>query len=401
MRKLSLYGATAVGIVIGAIAFHVTPAYADLPVIDPASIAEEIQTLAKESGILSVLQAVQSINQGISSAIGSTTFGSTNTLLQEGFTQNANYSKAQIGAQEQIADASNEAMGQYMLQLRDAQIRDQQTVSPTQCAALDGGVSTQSAAHQAYQVAYTIAKIQDERDQGWPTMPSYYGQAQGAAAANAEHINGYCDANDQAAGLPCAANTATADTDQSFSTLFAGGTYATQQALTAAKDYATNLIEAVAPAPLRGSQLTSLAGQDAQVARRAYNARISAAQTFLDNIVGEQSQTVPLTTVQQNYLTNMGLTAQTQGSWLQVLQIESERRVSDETWAANLQSMPPPSVEREIATELALNNYLQFQIYKTSLERGSLEAAHLAVDTQHDYVPTSTLPTPTVTGTSN
>ena len=63
--------------------------------------------------------------------------------------------------------------------------------------------------------------------------------------------------------------------------------------------------------------------------------------------------------------------------------------------------MPPPSVEREIATELALSNYLQFQIYKTSLERGSLEAAHLAVDTQHDYVPTSTLPTPTMTGTSN
>jgi hypothetical protein len=172
MRKLTLLGAASVGMVIGAVAFHTTPAYADLPVIDPASIAEEIKQLAQESGILSVLQAVQTINQGISSAIGSTTFGSTNTLLQEGFTQNANYSKAQIGAQEQIADASNEAMGQYMLQLRDAQIRDQQTVSPTQCAALDGGVSTQSAAHQAFQVAYTIAKIQDERDQGWPTIPT-------------------------------------------------------------------------------------------------------------------------------------------------------------------------------------------------------------------------------------
>ncbi|MDE1905075.1 MAG: hypothetical protein KGH75_01310 [Rhodospirillales bacterium] len=401
MRKLSLLGATAAGMAIGATFLHVAPAYADLPVIDPASIAEEVQTLAKESGILSVLQAVQTIDNGISSAIGSTTFGSTNTLLQEGFTQEANYSKAQIGAQEQITDASNEAMGQYMLQLRDAEIRDQQTVSPTQCAALDGGVSTESAAHQAYQVAYSIAKVQDQRDQGWPQMPSYYGQAQGAAAANAEHINGYCDANDQAAGLPCTANTATADTDQSFSTLFAGGTYATQADLTAAKDYSTNLIEAVAPAPLRGSQLTSLAGQDAQVARREYNARISAAQTFLDTIVGMQSQTVPLTAVQQQYLTNMGLTAQTQGSWLQVLQIESERRVSDETWAANLQSMPPPSVEREIATELALNNYLQFQIYKTNLERGTLEAAHLAVDTQHDYVPTSTLPTPVVAGSSN
>jgi hypothetical protein len=387
--------------VVGAIAFNVKPAFADLPVIDPASIAEEVQTLAKESGILSVLQTVQSINQGISSAIGTTTFGSTNTLLQEGFTQEANYSKAQIGAQEQIADASNLANAQYLLQLRDAQIRDQQTVSPTQCAALDGGVSTESAAHQAFQVAYSIAQTQDRRDQGWPAMPSYYGQAQGAAAANAEHLNAYCDQNDAAAGLPCTENDATADTDQTFSTLFGGGTYATQQSLTAAKDYATNLVQAVAPAPLRGSQLTSLAGQDAQVQRRQYNARISAAQTFLDTIVGMQSQTVPLTTVQQTYLTNMGMQAQTQGSWLQVLQIESERRVSDETWAAQLQNMPPASVNREVATELALNNYLQFQIYKTDLERGTMEAAHLALDTQHDYVPTSTLPTPTVAGTSN
>ena len=227
-------------------------------------------------------------------------------------------------------------------------------------------------------------------------MPSYYGQAQGAAAANAEHINGYCDNNDQAAGLPCAAVAATADADQSFTTLFAGGTYATQQALTAAKDYATTLIEPVAPAPLRGSQLTSLAGQDAQVMRRSYNARISAAQTYLDNIVGMQAQSVPLTAAQQQYLTDIGLQPQTNGSWLQVMQIEAERRVSDVNWATQLQAMPPSSVEREIATELALNNYLQFQSYKSNLERGTIEAAHLAEDTQHDFVPTSTIPTPTV-----
>jgi hypothetical protein len=399
MQRLALIGSTAIGIVIGAVLFNARPAFADLPVIDPTSIADEVQELAKDSGILSVLQAMQTIDNGISSAIGSTTFGSTNTLLQEGFTQEANYSKAQIGAQQQITDASNEAMAQYQLQIRDAQIRDQQTLGPTQCTALDGGVSTESAAHQAWNVAATIATTQDQRDEGWPNMPSYYGQAQGAAAANAEHLNGYCDANDQAAGLPCAA-TATADTDQSFTTLFAGGTYATQQALTAAKDYATNLIEPVAPAPLRGSQLTSLAGQDAQVMRRSYNARISAAQTFLDTIVGMQSQTVPLTAAQQQYLTDMGLQSQTNGSWLQVLQIESERRVSDVNWASQLQSMPPPSVEREIATELALTNYLQFQIYKTNLERGTIEAAHLAEDTQHDYVPTSTIPTPTVSSSN-
>lgn len=403
MRNYALLGSAAVGVVLGAVLFNSAPAYADLPVIDPSSIAEEVKQLAQETGILDVLNAMSSVQNVISNtmkeintAIGGTTYGDTNTLLREGFTQNANYSKAAVGAQEGIADASNEAMAQFDLQMRDAQIRDQQTASPSQCAALDGGVSTQAAAHSAFQVATTIAHMQDQRDEGWPNMPSYYGEAQGEAAANAEHISGYCDANDQAAGLPCTATTATADMDQSFSTLFAGGTYATQQALTAAKDYATNLIEPVAPAPLRGSQLTSLAGQDAQVRRRAFNARMSAAQTFVDNIVGAQSQTVPLTTIQQQYLTDVGLPAQTQGSWLQVLQIEAERRVSDVNWAAQLQAMPPASVEREIATELALNNYLQFQLYKTSLQRGSLEAAHLAVDTEHDFLPTSTMPTPTV-----
>ncbi|WP_459677716.1 hypothetical protein [Acidisoma sp. 7E03] len=403
MHKYALWGSAAVGVVLGAVLFNAAPAYANLPVIDPASIAEEAKQLVQETGILNVLNFMSEVQntisktmQQINTAIGGTTYGDTNTLLREGFTQNANYSKAAVGAQEQIADASNESMAQFDLQMRDAQIRDQQTASPSQCAALDGGVSTQAAAHSAFQVAATISRMQDERDEGWPNMPSYYGEAQGDAAANAEHVGGYCDANDQAAGLPCTASAATADIDQSFSTLFGSGTYATQQALTAAKDYATNLIEPVAPAPLRGSQLTSLAGQDAQVRRRAYNARMSAAQTFVDNIVGYQSQTVPLTTIQQQYLSDVGLPAQTQGSWLQVLQIEAERRVSDVNWAAQLQAMPPASVEREIATELALNNYLQFQIYKTSLQRGSLEAAHLAVDAEHDFLPTSTMPTPTV-----
>jgi hypothetical protein len=403
MHKHALWGSAAVGVVLGAVLFNAAPAYANLPVIDPASIAEEAKQLVQETGILDVLNVMSDVQntisatmQEINKAIGGTTYGDTNTLLREGFTQNANYSKAAVGAQEQIADASNESMAQFDLQMRDAQIRDQQTASPSQCAALDGGVSTQAAAHSAFQVAYTISRVQDQRDEGWPNMPSYYGEAQGDAAANAEHISGYCDANDQAAGLPCTASAATADIDQSFSTLFGSGTYATQQALTAAKDYATNLIEPVAPAPLRGSQLTSLAGQDAQVRRRAYNARMSAAHSFVDNIVGYQSQTVPLTTIQQQYLTDIGLPAQTQGSWLQVLQIEAERRVSDVNWAAQLQAMPPASVEREIATELALNNYLQFQIYKTSLQRGSLEAAHLAVDTEHDFLPTSTMPTPTI-----
>lgn len=408
MRKFALVGSAAVGVVLGAVLFNAVPAYADLPVIDPASIAEEVKQLAQETGILDVLNAMSAVQNTISTtmkdintAIGGTTYGDTNTLLREGFTQEANYSKASVGAQEGIADASNEAMAQFNLQMRDAQIRDQQTASPTQCASLDGGVGVQSAAEQSYSVANAIARAQDWRDESLPNEPSYYGAAQGEASSSREHLLYYCDQNDAAAGLCSGYSAATQDTDQSFSSLFGTGTYTTQQALNTANDYATNLIEPVAPAALRGDQLNSLAGLDAAVKRRSFNARMSAAQTYVDNVVGLQSSSVPPSSEQTAFLTAVGLPAGGNISWLQGLQIEAERRVSDINWNAQLQAMPPASVEREIATELALNNYLLFQIYKSGLEQGVISAAHLAVDTEHDYMPTSPLPTPSVASSSS
>ena len=403
MRRIALAGSAAIGAVLGAILLNAAPAFADLPVIDPASIAQQIKQLAQETGILDVLNAMSTVQNTISTtmkdintAIGNTTYGDTNTLLREGFTQNANYSKASIGAQQQIADASNEAMAQYQLQLRDAQIRDQQTASPTQCAALDGGVGIQAAAEQAYDVAYEISRTQDWRGEALPGMPSYYGQAQGNAASSREHLGNYCDQNDVDAGLCSMTSQITADTDQSFSSLFGSGTYPTQQALNTARDYATNLIEPVAPAALRGDQLSSLAGQDAAVKRRSFNARMSAAQTYVDNVVGIQSGSVPQSSEQAAFLTAIGLPVNGNISWLQALQIESERRVSDINWNAQLQAMPPASVEREIASELALNNYLLFQLYKSGLQQGVLAATHLAVATEHDFMPTSPIPTPSV-----
>ena len=403
MRRLATASTAVLGIVVGAVLFSAGPAHADVPVIDITSIAKEIQQIGILNDIVSVIQTVQSSLNSllgpsgpIASVLGNNTYGTVQQLLQEGFTQNANYSKAAIGAQEQIADASNESMAQFDLQMRDAEIRDQQTASPTQCAALDGGVGIQAAAEQSYDVAYDIARTQDWRDESLPNEPSYYGQSQGDAASSREHLLYYCDPNDVAAGLCANASQTTEDTDQSFSSLFSAGTYATQQALNTANDYATNLIEPVAPAALRGDQLNSVAGLDAAVKRRSFNARMSAAQTYVDDVVGLQSPSVPLTGEQQQFLTDVGLPVPTELSLLQALQIESERRVSDINWAAELQAMPPASVEREIATELALNDYLLFQIYKTGLARGVLTAAHLAVDTEHDYMPTSPIPTPSV-----
>lgn len=408
MRKLALAGATAIGAILGAVLSNAGPAYADLPVIDPASIAAEIKQLAQETGILDVLNAMNTVQNTISStmkdintAIGGTTYGDTNTLLREGFTQEANYSKASVGAQEGIADASNEAMAQFNLQMRDAQIRDQQTASPTQCAALDGGVGMQSAAEQSFTVANAISRAQDWRDESLPNEPSYYGAAQGDASSSREHLLYYCDDNDVAAGLCATATKATEDTDQSFSSLFGAGSYTTQQALNTANDYATNLIEPVAPAALRGDQLNSLVGLDAAVKRRSFNARMSAAQTYVDQVVGFQSSSVPPSSQQSSFMSAIGLPANGNISWLQALQTESERRVSDINWNAQLQSMPPATVNREIATELALNNYLLSQIYKSGLEQGVISAAHFAVDTEHDYMPTSQMPTPSVASASS
>ena len=396
MRRSNFIALAGVGLAIGSILCSAVPAYADLPVIDPASIVEEIKQLAQETGILNVLQAVQSIDKGISSAIGTTTYGSTNTLLQEGFTQEANYSKASIGAMQNITDASNEAMAQYDLQLRDAQIRDEQTASPTACTDLDNGVSTQAAAIQGDAVGFTLGQIEDVRDESGPNTPSYYGQAQGVASESAEHLNYYCDPNDVAAGLCANTTTATADADQRFSSLFGSGTYANQTAVTTAKDYAINLIEPVAPAALRGDQLNSITGQDAAILRRSYNARISLAQNVVDNIIGMQSPSVPLTAQQQAYLAEIGLPRETTGSWLQVLQINAESRESDINWNAQLQSMPPAAVEREVALELALNNYLQFQIFKIGLQNAALNATNVAQTAQHDYQPAIPMPTPNI-----
>ena len=345
MNRLKVAVSTAIGIVIGAVVFNSLPAFADLPVIDPTSIL-------KETGILDVLDTINSVENDVSKyaneifgALGDNTFGTVQQLLQEGFTQNANYAKAQVGAQQQITDASNMAMARFHRDMRNAQIRDEQAVSPNACTALDGGVSTQAAAVQAYDVAWTIGQIHDQRGEAGPGMPSYYGQAQGVASMANEHLSNYCDQNDVAAGLGCTLST-TPDADQQFASLFGSGTYASQTAVNAAKDYAINLIEPVAPAALRGDQLASTQGQDAAVRRRSFNARMSLAQNYVDQIIGMNSPSVPLTAQQQQYLQDMGLPAQQTGSWFQALQIEAERRISDVNWAATLQGMPPATVNR-------------------------------------------------------
>jgi len=133
------------------------------------------------------------------------------------------------------------------------------------------------------------------------------------------------------------------------------------------------------------------------VRRRSFNARMSVAQSYVDMQIGMQRPSVPFTAQQQQFLTGLGLPPQTNGSWLQALQIEAERRISDVGWNASLQSMPPASVEREIAIELALSNYLLFQLFKTGLQTGTMSAAQLAEITEHNFQPAVRMPTPSMT----
>jgi hypothetical protein len=402
MRKLTLAGSTALGVVLGAVLFNTGPSHADMPTIDAtvnaAVVAVKGAVQAVQSAVQEVQSAVQQVQSAVNSVLGSigdNTFGTVQQLLQQGFTQNANYAKAQISAQMQIADASNTAMARFARDTRNAQIRDEHTASPAHCTAIDGGVSTQAAAVQAFSVGATIAHIHDLRGEAGPGMPSHFGEAQGVASMAALHIANYCNADDVAANL-CAAASATPDADQQMQSLFGSGTYADQTAVNAAKDYATNLVEPVAPAALRGDQRTSIAGQDAAVRRRSFNARMSLAQAFVDSTIGMQTPSVPLTALQQQYLQNIGLPAQTNGSWLQTLQIESERRISDVAWHTALQNMLPPAVEREIAIELALNNYLQYQNFKLGLMHTTISATHLAEDTERNSQRTVQMPVPSI-----
>ena len=403
MRKLSLIASTALGIVVGAVLFNAPSALADWPVIDVTSIAKEI-------GIENVLQTISSTmntvrdsinsllgaNGPIASILGPTAYGTVNDLLREGFTQNANYSKAQISAQEQIADGSNTVMSQFQRQLRDREIVDEQTPTASACSSLDGGVGASAAGIQAYDVAATISAITDQRGQAGPNTPAYYGQGQAAQAIADNHYKFYCDANEAAAGL-CTVQQ-TPDADQEQLSLYGSGVYTSQQAINAAKDYMINLTQPIVPAALRGDQLASVAGQDAAARRRSYNARMSLAHGVLADQIGMQTPSVPLTQAEQQYLQERNLPAETSGSWLQVMQIEAERRWGDVTWNANLEAMPPASVVREIAQELALTNFLLFQQFKQQLYTNSLSAAHLAEVTNKNFVPTVRMPAPSLAG---
>lgn len=384
MKKI-LLSATAVGLVL---AFTAREAQAGgYPVFD-ALLDAAVEAMQK-----ALDSAITGIGDKITGAVSDMN-KSVNQVLTDGFTQEANYSKAQIGAQEQITDASNMAMARVQRDMRNRQIADEHITNPQMCADLDNQQAITIAAGQSWKVATGIENVSDPRGEAYPGQPAYYGSAQAVQAIAQLHLQRYCSQPEADAGLCTVSQVPNAD--QRATSLFQEATLDSQDAVNAANDFTTNLIQPIVPAALRGDQLTSVMGQDEAVRRRSYNARMSLAHSILDYIIAVFSPSVPLSDLQKQQMTNQGLTPVDKASWIQALTLDVERRYSDVNYAAQLQAMPPATVQREIATELAETNYIMLQTYKTQLLNASSNAATLAASTEKNYSEAVQMPTPSM-----
>ncbi len=376
---------TTAAVILGGVLFNAAPAWADLPTVD-----------VLVQGAITMLQnaVTNTITNMATNIVSSVTKleTSVNDILSKGFTQNANYAKAQVGAQQQITDASNMANARFSRDMRNAQIRDEHTANPQFCLAADHGQAPVVASIASHNVARAIQDIADRRGEAVSGTPAYLGQAQAVQAINKLHMSRYCSTEESTAGL--CSKTALPNADQHATNLFGSGTYADQDGVNAANDFKTNLIQPVVPAALRADQLTSLTGQDAWARRRSYNARMSLAGSVISYAIAVQTPSVPLTSQQQKQLTAQGLPAQTEGSWLTAVTLEVNRRLSDPGWHGALQSMPPASVQREIATQLALSNYLAMQKYRVELYNATLNAARVAQTEEQNFREAVPMPTP-------
>ncbi len=383
MRK-QLLASTAAGILAGGILFNIMPARAaGTPVVD--IVVQGAINLFKDA----MTKAMADLKSSVTD-IGNIFDKGLNGLA----TQNANYSKASIGAQQQIADATNTVMARNARDIRNVQIRDEHVLSPQACASLDGGQAIAVSAGQSWKVGDSISAVTDRRNQGLPGATSWAGQGQAMQASNQLHLSRYCSQNEQTAGLCNNWNRVKENGDQKARSLLGSPSYTDQDAVNTANDYARNLIEPVPPGALRGAQLTTLAGQDASTKRRGYNAQISLANGVLNDIIGSHTNSVILTTAQQQQAQAQGLTSTTNASWFEAQDLEVNRRISDIGWHAALQAMPPKSVLVEIATELAMGNYIAWQNYRMAQQSAAVAAAQLAALATASLKAAPPLPTP-------
>lgn len=375
-------------IIFGAlILFGAKPAHAQYVVTDPV---EDTVIGTLQSTLVNALTTV--MDNTVSSITGLQT--SLNTILTQGFTQEANYSKAQIGAQEQITDASNLAQDQYLRNIRNAQVRDQHILSPEACIALDSGQSMTVAAGHAAKVGSAINTVLDQQSQGRPGTPAWTGEASSTAAMTQLHWSRYCNQDEATASLCTTAATADINADQQASSVYGDESYPDQTAVNAANDFVAEAVQPIVPPAIRGDALKSIAGQDQEARLRGYNAQISLARGVLVDAVASRAGSVALTTAQQQQMTIEGLPSATTGSWYEAVDLEVNRHLSGTDWQASLQYMPEKSVMVEVATELALSNYIAWENYQLEQKHASVDAAMLADMAQDRLKPAMSMPSP-------
>ena len=393
MQKHFPVAAVLGGIVVGAVLFNSQDAKAVLGIGDTVTDPGLYGVVADvQAAVVKVIGDMQTALVNKFTNIGNLL----DDKLTAGFTQTANYAKAQIGAQQQITDASNIATTQVRRAFRNAEIRDEHTANPQFCNAADNSQTPIVASIAAENVAGSIQVVADRRGEAVAGTPAYYGQAQAVQAINRLHYARYCSETEAQAGL-CTQG-ALANADQHAANLFGAGTYAGQDGVNTANDFKTNLLQPIVPAALRADQMASLSGQDALPRRRSYNARMSLAGSVVSYVIAVQSPSVPLTAQQQQQQRAEGLPPQATGSWLTATSLEVNRRMSDAGWHASLQAMPPASVQREIAVQLALSNYLAMQNYRIGLYQASLSAALVAQAEEANFREAVQMPSPNMAG---
>jgi hypothetical protein len=229
---------SAAGVLTGALLFAASPASAQWPVFDGINYALQgvIKTIEETmSNTLSNITKQLESTGPLGTILGSVENGSVTTLLQQGFTQNANYAKASVDAYSQIADGALTSNARFQRDMRNAHIRDEHTTSSLHCVALDAGQSVTGASGSSWKVAQSISDVADNRGEAGPNQPAFFGQAQAVAAIAQLHFARYCSQAEATAGLCSLSQTPNAD--QRATTLFGSGTLAGQAGVTAANDY--------------------------------------------------------------------------------------------------------------------------------------------------------------------
>lgn len=361
------------------------PAHA---LISGAAIVAAITSL--QSAMNSVISEAQKVING--------TLGTMNTNLTSGFTQLSNYMKAQVGAQEQIADANNMVQARIARDVRNAHVMDEHAVNRQDCLNLQGGQAEVIAAHNAREVGAALDAAKDARAQAARNTPSWAGKGQASQANNQHHWSRYCMDAEAEAGLCTLATSGDSGADQAAGSLLTPQVYADSSAIDRANDFETTLIQPVAPPALRGNGLTSTSGLASLPERRGYNAAISLAHNIGDDVESWHAGTVTLTDNQKSEASREGVASSDTGSLYEATELEVNRKYSGTDWQADLQAMPSEkSVLVQIALLAAQRNWIDWQRFKLEQKRALVDATRLSLAARTRLKAVSPLPVPGTT----